>query len=88
MNRIFLLYTDKKQTQLLALAHNVKQRKEITRQYTSGQWFSYETDPDPSSNAFYGDTEELVAARFPKEIKEEDLLKRTTLAGNVTKDEF
>jgi hypothetical protein len=66
MKNTFLLYSDSKKTKLFALANSVAERKEITKHYIEGCWFSYETDPK-KDNVFYEDTEKKLRTKFPKE---------------------
>lgn len=37
----YLLYSDPEQTKLLAQAYSLDQAKEVSLEYTEGQWFSY-----------------------------------------------
>lgn len=70
--KIYCLYSDKNETELLAMAYNLKQRKEITLEYSKGQWFSYECD-ETDENVFYEDTKKEVRTKFPKVAIPRDL---------------
>ena len=42
MNKNYLLYTNKEQHNLLALAESKEQLKEISAEYVEGVWFEYD----------------------------------------------
>jgi len=70
--KIYCLYSNENETEFLAMARSVIERKEVTKEYTSGQWFSYSIDED-DSNVFYEDTKRKVNCKFPKIAIERDL---------------
>lgn len=70
--RIYCLYDDQEQSKLLAMAYNVKERKEVTKRYTQGQWFSYEFENKNGTNVLDPDTEKKVKCTFPKVAKKEE----------------
>lgn len=42
----YLLYADPTQTELLAAAYSLEQAKEVSLEYSEGQWFSYDLKND------------------------------------------
>jgi hypothetical protein len=65
----YSLYTDKEQTKLLAMAYSLAEAKKVSLEYTGGQWFSNEVDPE--NNKFYlEDTEKEVKLKFGTKKKE------------------
>ena len=66
--KIYLLYTDKKQTQLLALANNTDELKEETKYYSGGTWFEY----DQLKGKFLVNEKIKKGVRFPKEPEKRD----------------
>ena len=72
MKKIYCLYSDKEQTELIALSYSIKDRNEITSQYTSGQWFSYKLEDD--NRTFYDDSEQIVNVKFPKNAKPKETI--------------
>ena len=42
----YLLYADPEQTKLLAQAYSLEHAKEVSLEYTEGQWFSYTLKDD------------------------------------------
>lgn len=86
MNKVYLLYSDKEKTDLLAVAETEEQRDEITQEYTEGFWYQYDM-VSGSETVFTEDTEQAINVIFPEtasvkevEVKEENYWK--SVAGS------
>ena len=72
----YLLYSDSDQTQLLAMAYNLTQRKQISGNYETGQWFSYDLSEDQKE--FFAETERKVKCKFGESNKATPDIKEET----------
>jgi hypothetical protein len=66
-NKVYLLYTDKEQTELLAMATDLEGVEEESQYYTDGVWFVYD-----ETDGRYIDNEKRLRKKitFPETPKE------------------
>jgi hypothetical protein len=68
MKRIYILYSDESQIEILAIADSIEEKNKITKEHSSGQWYSYKTD-EFNDHVFYADSERKISATFSTELE-------------------